>query len=357
METEALLLLDNSLSIGRGNLAICRETIKYIADTAQEGISLGLAVYGEDIGVICDYGEDRAVLKEKAGLIELADRDSCLTDVLTEELLYWRKADLADRCIILFTDGEGKAPVRHAREELYYLLQELDYPVYVVDLVTQEDVSLMNLSAISTISGGELLYSEFEDSDAGVEQKLGDELLFLINTRYSLPERLSYVKTGETEIYRAEDNADQEALEGTESPVEKETKDEADMDSSSAENMFQEILEYEHLNEISYSDNQIALRGETVSSPPVSLTVLGGCFFLVAAIIIINLFCMRKKRKSAGSRRRRENRPTKPVYEETGEPTVCLSEGYGDMGETELLFSQEAGTGPLQGGFYYEGLQ
>ncbi len=356
METEVLLLLDNSLSIGGGNLAICRETIRYLADNAKEGISLGLAVYGEDIGVICDYGEDRGILKEKAGLIELTDRDACLTDVLTEELLYWRKADLADRCIILFTDGEEKAPVRHAREELYYLLQELDYPVYVVDLITKEEVSLMNLSAISTISGGELLYSEFEGSEAGVEQKLGDELLFLINTRYSLPEQPSYIRNGETEIYRFEDNMMTESLEG-DGLSEDMAGNEAGRDSSSFGETSQEILEYEHLNGINYSDNQISLRSRTVKSPPDYLSILSGCFFLVAAVIIIKLLNLRKKRRSSGSRQKREIRRTGQVYEEEGEPTVCLSDRSVDMEETELLFSQEADEGPLRGGFYYEGLQ
>ena len=337
-------MLDNSLSIGRGNLAICRETIKYIADNAEEGISLGLAVYGEDMGFICDYGKDRAVIKEKAGLIELADRDACLTDVLTEELLYWRKADLADRCIILFTDGEEKTPVRHAREELYYLLQELDYPVYVVDLVTKEEVSLMNLSAISTISGGELLYSEFEDSEAGVEKKLGDELLFLINTRYSLSEQPSYAGTGETGIYRLEDDMSME-------------EERADGGGYLSGEVSQEIREYERLNKMSYSDNPITLKSGTVNSPPAYLTVLSGCFFLVAAFIILKLLSMRKKRKNRGNRHKTESRGTELIYEESGEPTACLSEEYGDMGQTELLFSKEAGTGPLQGGFYYEGLQ
>ncbi len=359
METEVLLLLDNSLSIGGGNLAICRETIRYIADNAKEGISLGLAVYGEDMDVICDYGEDRAILKEKAGLIELTDRDACLTDVLTEELLYWRKADLADRCIILFTDGKEKAPVRHAREELYFLLNELDYPVYVVDLITKEEVSLMNLSAISTISGGGLLYSEFEGSEAGVEQKLGDELLFLINTRYSLPEQPSYVGRGETEIYRFEDNMVPEAFEGTDILLDNEEKSEAGKDSAS-DDMTREIREYERLSGINYSDNQISLTSRAVKSSPDYISILSGCFFLVAACIIIKLLSMRKKKRSRGSRHsrhRKESRQTELIYEENGEPTVCLSEEEADMGQTELLFSKEADTGPFQGGFYYEGLQ
>ena len=175
---KTLILIDNSRSVGEANFTLCKETAKYIAEHLSEEDSARIATFGEGIEYLTDYTGDTALLKERIDKLVLIERDTYITDNLADIIMDWNRQDVACRNIILFTDGEEKEPVRHANEELYYLLKEADYPVYIVQSVENKSISASkNLSAVATISGGELLLTEFEGSEGGSEQIMGDRIL------------------------------------------------------------------------------------------------------------------------------------------------------------------------------------
>ena len=336
-------MLDNSLSIGRGNLAICRETIRYLAENAGEDTDLALAVFGEDIGILTDFGESREVLKERLDTVELMDRDTYIIDNLTELLLSWKKADLADRCIVLFTDGEEKEPLYHDKEELYFLLARLDYPVYVVDCVTKRDVPIKTLSAISTISGGELLYTEFEDSEAGVEQKLGDKILALSEAAFSYREEAYATEPAidsYEEVLEAEDDRDTFAQGEVQELMQ--ADDAADTQETVAVSAYENP---EHL-----AANELAWEGGVIERKPGNyLTILGMVCFAIIFLTVIRLIAgsrpgrKKKRRRKSRAPSRRSAYRSAVRTESFEEPTLCLKDEDRSSGDTMLLFQAEGG--------------
>ena len=175
---KTLILIDNSRSVGEANFTLCKETAKYLVNHMNDEDSARIATFGEGIEYITDYTADTALLTGGIDKLERVERDTYITDNLAEIIMDWNKQDVACRNIILFTDGEEKEPVKHADEELYYLVKEAGYPIYVVQSVDNKGVpAAKNLSAAATLSGGELLLTEFEGSDGGSEQIMGDRIL------------------------------------------------------------------------------------------------------------------------------------------------------------------------------------
>ena len=177
-----LILIDNSRSMGEANFLLSKETAKHICHNMDPEDSCRIAVFGEDIEYVDDYSQDAESLCADIDGLELHDRDTYITDNLVKILTEWREQDVACRNIILFTDGEENESLLHANEELYYMLNDLAYPVYVVQCVETRNIApKKNLSAIATTSRGKLLLSEFEGSEGGSEKIMGDEILKKIN--------------------------------------------------------------------------------------------------------------------------------------------------------------------------------
>ncbi len=338
MGVEALILLDNSLSVGRGNLAVCRETIRYLADNARADIDFALSVYGEDIGMMADFGEGREVFKERLDTVELIDRETYLTDNLTSLLLEWKKADFANRCIILFSDGEDEEGVNHEKGELYFLLAKLDYPVYAVQCVNDRNASIKNLSAVSTISSGELLFTEFEDSEAEVEKKLGDKLLSFIDARY-------FIKaTEESPEKQSPDVSGEElAVDNTETV---QNIDATDYDSDPAIDGTDEYLRetvYNYESEERLAGNELVLSSGSLKPENEDyIYIMGLVFFIIIAVIIIKLIASAGKAKKA--EKRAKNRRDRACRERGGfseEPTERLADEPRNSGDTMLLFAEE----------------
>ncbi|MCR5508499.1 MAG: FHA domain-containing protein [Lachnospiraceae bacterium] len=179
-----LILIDNSKSVGEANFMLCKETAKYICDNANEKDMYRIAVFGEDVEYLSDYTSDNVMASGLIDNIILEDRDTYITDNLVGILKEWREKDVACRNIILFTDGDEAESLLHADEELYYLLSDSEYPVYVVQCVDNINVQpKRNLSAIATISGGELQLTEFEGSDAASEKTMGGKILAAMDSK------------------------------------------------------------------------------------------------------------------------------------------------------------------------------
>lgn len=328
MKNKILIVLDNSLSVGRGNLAICRETIRYLSENAPEETELALGVIGEDLTILSDFGKGRDHLRERLYEVEITETEPSLTDVLTETIAVWKKSDLADRAIILFSDGQETEPLRHASEELYYLLAVSDYPVYAVDCVTKEAPSAGNLSAMATISRGGLFFTEFEDSEAEVERKIGDKILTAMEERYEEGGRFHSWP---------EETLMEESLSAYE---EGETPQSGEAGGSDAAGEAFETVS-ETLLARAYSENEPTARagsltikeqGESMALPA-ALTV-GLCAAVLLALLLF-LFRIRAGRKRRRKRRRRVRQV--PGSEET---TLCLEEEVFRSGETTLLFSE-----------------
>lgn len=185
-----LILINNSRSMGEANFQLCKETAKYICSNLENEDLCRLAVIGENIGYLTDYTGEAEMLTQCIDGIEMCDTDTYITDNLVGILSEWEEQDVACRNIILFTDGEEAESVLHANEELYYMLSEAGYPVYIVQSVdNRNEPASKNLSAIARISGGRLILTEFEGSEGGSEIIMGDELIAAINEKRASDER------------------------------------------------------------------------------------------------------------------------------------------------------------------------
>ncbi len=181
---KTLVLVDDSLSIGPGNREIVKEVLIYLFEHAEEGDAFALAFFGETIDYATDYETDRQSLMKALDAFILTDQDTYLTDVLMDILQEWRQADFACRSILLITDGLSEESLVYPVEELYFTLDKTEYPIYVIGCVQKNNGSaLKDLAAISRISGGQAFYTEFADSEAEVERKIGDELLAAMRER------------------------------------------------------------------------------------------------------------------------------------------------------------------------------
>ena len=175
---KSLILIDNSRSVGTANFTLCKETAKYICNNGNEADEYRIATFGNEVSYISEYSSDKDMLVNAIDGLELVDQDTIITDTLVQIIDEWKEQDVACRNIILFTDGEENAPILHENEELYYLLKELNYPVYIVQSVeSKSDNAAKNLSAIATLSNGKLFLTEFENSEAASEKILGTKII------------------------------------------------------------------------------------------------------------------------------------------------------------------------------------
>ncbi len=176
--TKTLILLDNSASVSMGNREIVKETLKYLIKNAPEGHEFAFATYSGQTELLVDFGAQKASYLDAIERISYLEKETCLSDVLMQVLGEWQNADFAMRNIVVFTDGLGADSQVYPIEEVYFRLHDLSYPVYLVGLSQQtNEVPLSRAASMARISGGAVLSTEFEDSDAEVERKLTEQLL------------------------------------------------------------------------------------------------------------------------------------------------------------------------------------
>ncbi len=261
-----LILIDNSMSVGNANFMLCKETAKYICENSKSGDLIRIASFGEDIEYITDYTSDSTLLEAGIEKLEMEDRDTYITDNLTQILTEWRDQDVACRNIILFTDGEESEPLMHDKEEMYYLMEQTDYPVYVVQCVDKKsDPAAKNLSAIATISNGRLLLTEFEGSEAESEKTIGNKILEAMSERSSsISEKTINSPVGtEGEEVSKDEGTDEETAEEKES-TQGEEKETGGMETEDTDTENAELSGTSADNEASgeYSGQTQVLKGE-----------------------------------------------------------------------------------------------
>lgn len=181
---KTLILVDNSASVTPGNRQIVKETLKYLIKNADEKDEFALATYSSQTELLVDYGSSYEEYTEAIDKLTYTEKTTCLSDVLMGTINSWREADFAMRNIILFTDGQLNESDTYPIEEVYFRLNESGYPIYAVGLNQETNAPMLKrVGALARISHGEMFYSEFEDSESGVEIKLTEKLLKAMNDK------------------------------------------------------------------------------------------------------------------------------------------------------------------------------
>lgn len=174
---QTLILVDNDLTVGEVNQKLVNATLKYLFYHMPDDRTFALSTYGHDLDMPEEYSDEAGDLVCAADKIVYEDKDSNLNDTLCEVISRWKESDFACRDIIVFTDGLERDAVKHEKEELYYLIENSEYPVYVVMLDQDNNASVQkSLSAIAVTSGGKLFNTEFEGSDANVDKQLTEKI-------------------------------------------------------------------------------------------------------------------------------------------------------------------------------------
>ena len=340
-----LILIDNSKSMGEVNFRLSKETAKYICKNMSSNDSCRIAVFGEDIEYIDDYTEDADALTADIDGIEMHDRDTYITDNLVNILNEWKEQDVACRNIIMFTDGQENESPLHANEELYYMLSEMSYPVYAVQCVeTINDPASKNLSAITTLSKGRLLLSEFEGSDGGSEITMGDTILGEINEVRSSAEKAEN-KTDESQM-----------LQETEEESEEKDTEALYIDSDKEDGKADDqVTGYTVRDAYSAVDTSPVIVKKKDTGTGVGFSVIFpivGLLFAIAFALVIYLITHRNLRLNKRDRRKlgrigrevsRSEKMEAKIAEDAEDVDCATFRLTGDGGATRLLDSEEGG--------------
>lgn len=174
---QTLILVDTDIRVSEINRQIIKATLEYMFMNSPDNRAYCLQTYGYKPDFEENYTMDTDELYRQCEVISFSERDSSLTDTLCEVISSWRECDFSCRDIVVFTDGLEEESFYYGREELFYLLNNTDYPVYVVDLVQDNNAHVRKeLSAIATTSGGKLFFTEFEGDDASVEVQIAEKI-------------------------------------------------------------------------------------------------------------------------------------------------------------------------------------
>jgi len=196
---QTLVLVDNDATVSDVNQKLVKATLKYMFYHRPEDRAFSLSTYEHDVVSAEDFVCDTDDLVCSADSIEFEAKDSNLSDTLSEVITRWKESDFACRDILVFTDGLEGSALFHEKEELYYLLENTEYPVYIVMLVQDNNAEAKKgLSAISVTSGGKLFETEFPDSEAAVDRLLCEKIYAAMD-EYAVAHWNMYEESAETE--------------------------------------------------------------------------------------------------------------------------------------------------------------
>lgn len=210
---QTLILVDNDATVSEVNQKLVKATLKYLFYHKSENRAFCLDTYEHDTEGTEEFTVEVNDLVCSADMLTFSDKDSNLSDTLCEVIQRWRSSDFACRDIVVFTDGIEGEPVSHEKEELYYLLENSGYPVYVVMLDQENNAQYKkSLSALAVTSGGRLFETEFEGSDAEVDRQL-TENIFSAMDEYSAAHWTQYEEAGVSGDLSDEDAYEEDAEE------------------------------------------------------------------------------------------------------------------------------------------------
>ena len=196
---QTLVLVDDDATVSDVNQKIVKTTLKYLFYHKKEDRTFCLNTYEHDILSEEDYNDDVNDLVCEVDNLEFTPKDSNLCDTISEVIGRWKASDFACRDILVFSDGVEGAATGHEKEEMYYLLENSGYPVYVVMLSQENNAAeRKSLSAIATTSGGKLFETDFKGSDAGIDRQL-TEMIFSAMDEYALVHWKEYEEEDEVQ--------------------------------------------------------------------------------------------------------------------------------------------------------------
>lgn len=284
---QTLVLIDNSLSVSKVNREITQLTLEYFFAHSPEGRAYCFAPFAHELDYAQSYTTDYIGLADMASRLSYVNKDISITDTLTGILEEWQEGDFACRDILIVTDGKQEAAERFRDEEMFFMINNTRYPVYVLLLEQEGNADAKkDLSAICRLSGGKLFSTEFEGSEAEVERKLSEQIF----------EAMEKYANDNWNIY--ENSLDEEVYDDGET-AECENDENADLGAEDA----QEINETVE-TDISYglpNDEEIIFceeEKENVFDDPLSMGIMGGGLFLaIFACFLCWCFMIRHKRK------------------------------------------------------------
>lgn len=320
---QTLILVDSDSTVSEVNQKIIKSTLKYMMYHAPKDRAFCISTYGHKLDKEEEYTTDVNDLVCSAELIEFEPKDSNLTDVLCDVLSSWKESDFACRDIVVFTDGLEGVATEYEDEELYYLIDNTSYQIYVVDLVQEGNASAKkHLSAISTTSGGKLYYSEYEGDDAGVDKHLSDSIYAKMDEWASSEWKKYEVGNGQVEEVEAVEEEAPEVIndnEGEEAIIAEANENEDDL----LDNQSETII---------YEDDDTPFYESTTGV----IAILGIVFGLIIGGVALGLVSLKRRKLDA-----REDEEIKEIVRSNTSPQSM----FADDGFTTILnFSDEEGT-------------
>lgn len=312
---QTLILIDNDATVSEVNQKIIKSTIKYMLYHSPENRAYCISTYGHEIEAEEEFSTDINDLLCKVDLLEFSPKDSNLTDVLADTITKWREADFGCRDILVFTDGLEGINLNYEDEELFYLINNTSYPIYIVNLVQDNNESVRkHLSAISTTSEGKLFSSEFPGDDGGVDRQLS-EGIFAQMEEYA---RREWYESDEGSVDNTKENATlpaddkEEHLQDEEKEeIYEESTDSDAIDSGMSESggdISDEILD-DNLNDTNdlMSIDENSLDSEIIyqktenlefyEKPENVISMLLGIIILIIVGLVCSMIFIRKRRK------------------------------------------------------------
>lgn len=200
---QTLVLVDNDATVSAVNQKLVRAVLKYMFYHSPVDRTFCLDTYEHGLSNAEEYVNDPNDLAFKVDKLEFVQKDSNLCDTLCEVITGWKESDFACRDIVVFTDGLEGESLLHEKEELYYLTERNEYPVYIVMLDQEDNAGARKgLSATAVTSGGKFFETEFEGSDAEVDRQLSEKI-FAAMDEYA---RVNWSKYEEYEEYGSEES-------------------------------------------------------------------------------------------------------------------------------------------------------
>ena len=332
--SKTLILIDNSLSVSQGNRDIIKATTKYLLENSGDDHMISFALFGEDIEYVCDYEDDIADKLSKLEKIEFRNRDTYITDAVMNTVSDWKKADVALRNIILISDGMEEESELYTNEELYLTLKEAEYPVYSIACVQKNNAkALKGMAAISRMSGGEIFYTEFDGSDAGVEKQLSEKI-FTAMDEYERTHAELMSKKGENDENDEEAETEEGTVSGNDAPY--------DAYDVSRSDVFMD--EYGTINPVSASNVVYEMSGDGGFIHDNFYSLLAISVMLSIVIVFIVIFIRRQKRYDREDKAffetlktMKEKEASEEIYGKTGRLNMEWKKDEEDTG-TRLLF-------------------
>lgn len=189
MSYKTLILIDNSSTVTTLNREIIKETVKYLIVNGDSNTKFCVATVSNGMDILADYDDTKDTKVRSVEKLEYRENVDSSFDTIMQTVQKYRDGDLAERDIILISDGH-REDGSYTAEELFFELNDASYPVYVLCCDQNDNKSeLRELSSVARISGGKAFHTMIEGNDASVGSAIGNEILTSLSEKHSLMEQ------------------------------------------------------------------------------------------------------------------------------------------------------------------------